>query len=442
MAENTYTKLGYFVVGSNGSPSISFNNIPQTYGDLMVHMSARTDRLYQGYDSLTFRFNNDNYSANYTSKNFYGISGGSIGVESSTGNPQLAFCSSNSADQYTYDSIRMSIPNYTSSFKKLIVTENSVPGGANGYAVIQSFSCNVWSQTVPVTSLTLLPGIGSKFIANSMFTLYGVKNAVKATGGAITISGGYVYHTFTTSAAFTPLKTLSVDVLAIGGGGGSYPSTPYQAHGGGGAGGVNYTTSKTVTAALYPVIVGAGAAGSDGVSSSFANIVAYGGGMGFQGWPSSGLTIGSAGGAGTQPPSTGGTTTSGQGNSGGNSGAASGAGGGGGGAGAVGGNAVAPYAGGVGGAGTNTYSAWATATNTGASGYYAGGGGGASNSGTPGAGGAGGGGAGSTGNPSGVGTNGTNGTGGGGGGNNSYGNVYGTSSSQGGSGIVIIRYAV
>jgi hypothetical protein len=186
--------------------------------------------------------------------------------------------------------------------------------------------------------------------------------------------------------------------------------------GGGGGGGVNINT-----------------AGSNGGNSIFSSLTAIGGGGGGGDAGSlNGQNGGSGGGSGAEGNTIGtaGTGTTGQGNNGGTASITGGGfgGGGGGGAGAIGGNGT----GSTGGQGGNglPYSI------SGSSVYYAGGGGGGvfNANGTPGTGGLGGGGNGAG---SGSGQNGTVNTGGGGG-------AGGTKAdgvlSNGGSGIVIVRY--
>jgi len=107
--------------------------------------------------------------------------------------------------------------------------------------------------------------------------------AVVATGGTITYSGGYTYHTFTSDDTFTLTAptSLEVEVLVVGGGGGGGHG---YIGGGGGAGGV-VVTVLTVSGSSS-VVVGAGGAGgssgngTDGSSSSFFGVTAVGGGGG------------------------------------------------------------------------------------------------------------------------------------------------------------------
>ena len=325
-------------------------------------------------------------------------------------------------------------------------------------------SCvGTWRNTTAVTSLSIVSDGGS-FASGTTFNLYGIdaqaSAQAKATGGQTIIrDSSYWYHVFTSSGTFTPTQALTADCLVIAGGGGS----GVNFSGGGGAGGLVYTAAQTFGSnTAYTVTVGAGGplkSVSDGLSSdmsgSNSNITGGslsltaavgGGGGGLRSGTGQGGTsaIGAGGGSagGTAYDGSGtsfATGTSGQGNNGGQSLGTSGAYGvgGGGGAGAAGGNGD-NSTGGVGGAGSSAYSSWGSATltgqNSGGTYYYAGGGAGAGSGTTP-AGGLGGGGAAAD---AGSANNGTANTGGGGGGvARSTG-----SGANGGSGIVIIRYAV
>ena len=263
------------------------------------------------------------------------------------------------------------------------------------------------------------------------------------TGGTISSYGSTRVHTFTSSANFVVPSTFStsIDTLLVGGGGagGNWHA------GGGGAGGM-FTHTHTPSAGTYSIVVGAGGAGgttsvgSQGDSSVAFSQTAIGGGRGGNYATTHAGSGGSgAGGNGSTSGSfsNGASGTSGQGNNGGNGGTDH-QGGGGGGKGATGGNGNGNTSAGNGGiGGTNNY-------QTGSNQYYAGGGGGGNwNTGTIAQGGNGGGGNGSYSSNSGAPTAGTVNTGGGGGGSGSQANVSSyASQTTGGSGIVIIKYAI
>lgn len=237
-----------------------------------------------------------------------------------------------------------------------------------------------------------------------------------ASGGVVVTSGGYKYHTFTSSGTFTVTDPGLVDVLLVAGGGGG-------SRGGGGAGAVLLFENYYVFSGSNTATVGTGGStGNPGGVSKFEELIAPGGGSGgaYEFIGNSGPCGGGSGagdgsvGAGQVLPGFGFRGGSGEANE-----PGTGRSGGGGGMGAVGANGSS---GGNGGAGTDEYSTWATATSTGDSGYFSGGGGGSSGSGGIGGGGN-------------AGSNGDANTGGGGGGSTSSGG-------NGGSGLVIVRYEV
>jgi hypothetical protein len=260
------------------------------------------------------------------------------------------------------------------------------------------------------------------------------------TGGTITTSGGYRYHTFTSSSNLVVPTGFSAtaEYLLVAGGGGS--ST-----GGGGAGGAIDST-VSLSAQTYPITIGAGgsgagagANGSQGSSSTAFGNTAVGGGYGGRhGGGTPGGSGGSGGGGGTDNDAvTRASGTAGQGNSGGKAiRSGYGGAGGGGGKGAAGDDASNESsdkgAGGNGGVGIN----WKSLGT-----YYAGGGGGGGNTNSSpvtygGLGGLGGGGNGTR-VDNGFGAAGTVNTGGGAGGGDPEGG-----GAAGGSGIAIIRYQI
>ena len=292
------------------------------------------------------------------------------------------------------------------------------------------------------TSGSTVSGVSSNAMATYNGTQWDqMSNKFSATGGTETTysSGGVTYkvHTFTSSGTFTAGASGTVDVLVVAGGGGG--GCFYA--GGGGAGGVLPVASKAVTPQAYSIVVGAGGAtktaqgiGNAGSDSTGLGETAVGGGGGGN-RANNGAAGGSGGGGGDGYPSwnkVGGAGTAGQGYAGGKTDFANYCGGGGGGGSEV-GDDSGPYGdGGDGGDGL-------ASSISGSSVTYAGGGGGCTwgtAPGSPGAGGAGGGGGGGKSD----GTAGTANTGGGGGGGGDSGVTY--SGGAGGSGIVIIRYAV
>jgi hypothetical protein len=461
MATNTYVALNTQTLVSNGT--VTFSSISQTYTDLvLVVNNAQSTASTPG---VSIRFNSDtgsNYSATYLegtgsaasssrlSNQSYIVSGNAIGL--STSNPALVI---------------FQIQNYsnTTTYKSALIRYAQTNGAAPGV----SASVGLWRNTAAITDINI-NAQGGNLTTGTVVSLYGIRAegtspAPKATGGAIYSDSTYYYHVFGSTGTFTPLQSLTADYVVVAGGGGGGGTTG----GGGGAGGFYSTTSASLTATGYTVTIGAGgaggtnngssgSAGTQGTNTSFNSITRTGGGGGSTSpnSPTYPATTGGSGGGGSrsgssQPGAAGnaGSYSPVEGYAGGDNyrlGGVYGTGGGGG-------------AGGVGQAGTSTYdgaggigatSALITsivnASGVGqlvsSTGYIAGGGGGASGdsaSTTPtgASGGNGGGGKGGSGTTYAV--SGQAGTGSGGGGSAYFGGYL--SGANGGSGVVVIRYA-
>jgi hypothetical protein len=415
-------------------------------------------------DNVEISFNG--VTANYSYKKLYGSGSAAASEANAGGRTRDVFLSTGgSQTANTFANCEVYIPNYTSSNYKSYSSDTVQEN--NGTTAYSAMIAGLWSQTNAITSVSFASAGGYNFVQYSEFCLYGLAAvgttpviAPYASGGdIIQTDGTYWYHAFLSSGSFTPAKALSCDVLVVAGGGGGGGGLG----GGGGAGGLLGFTSQIFTANTAQVVtIGSGGtagsgtypsstSGTNGTNSSFGSLTAAIGGGGGTSSASTGGNGGSGGGGtvGYSP----GTGTSGQGNAGGTgySGGSYG-GGGGGGAGAAGtnGSSSAGGAGGVGatynttvGGSAGPYAfidAMGAATSTGqlVGGHYyyaGGGGGGVYSSGPAGTGGNGGGGNGTlTGTP----TAGTPNTGGGGG---ASGNNSGTGA-LGGSGIVIVRYAI
>jgi hypothetical protein len=338
------------------------------------------------------------------------------------------------------------------SFKKIDSSSNIVKVTGNGVETIDGGEFEMDAQyehlTVISNGMNWLK-MGGDAISSPII----IVTSLIATGGIITdyTDGGINYrsHTFLSGGTFTVTQlgtyVTTVDVLVVGdGGGGGSGGGGSVGGGGGGAGGFRTSTSYGVAESGYTVTVGSGGAGksngagrgSAGSGSTFDTITAAGGGGGGDGSGSESKGGSGGSGGGNAYKNTGGggagdapDTTPDQGSNGGNGSVdtVNYGGGGGGGAGAAGSDGSLGN-GGEGGSGT------ASNYKTGSNIIYAGGGGGGGGTTSGGPGGAGGGGTGATASGS-ASTAGAANTGGGGGGGNDS-----RTASDGGSGIVIIKY--
>jgi hypothetical protein len=469
MATANYVLLRRITLTESAS-SILFDSIPQGgYTDLKIVISANCTGSGSSADDIRIRFNG-NTSSVYS---MIAINSSGSGVSAASESAQTSsWCGNVGGSGSIFNNAEIYIPNYLSTTSsKSTSVDNVVEANAN--AAPMRVIAQLWNPgtQAAISSVTLYPSTYS-WSAGSSFALYGIANetaipisAPKADGGdIIKTDGTYWYHVFTGSGTFKPQLNLTCDYLVVAGGG----SGGAHNSGGGGGGGVRSTITATggggtienalsLTAQNYVVTIGAGGAGVvdtrgiNGSNTVFATVTSIGGGGG--GSQSTG-TVGSGGSGGGGPISqAGGTGTSNQGYNGGTGVGGSNSGGGGGGAGAA-GSAASSTNGGAGGNGVQVN----TTGLFGANYYWAGGGGGSSYSATAGSGGLGGAGGGhsSSGSPGSAGGSGLtagaagsgsfNGDGGAAGTNTGSGggaaNRQSGTSGSGGSGIVIIRYAV
>ena len=302
-------------VGSGGAASIEFTGIPQTYTDLVLKVSHRTDRAVT-LDGFYLSANGQSFSSTGATRYLLG-DGSSVSSGTTSVELQVGASTGTSATSNTFANSEIYISNYTNTtLNKSISFDNVTENNAtSSWCFLGAGLYNI--NTNAITSLKLQSGTGSvNLVQYSTAYLYGVTNvttSAKATGGTITSDGAYFYHTFTSSGTFTPTQSLTADTLVVAGGGGG----GYQANGGGGgAGGLLYG-SLSLTATAYTVTIGAGGttpypgggAGGDGSNSSFTgSYVSYGGGGGGGNGALNGRNGGSGGG-GAGSSTSGGTAT-------------------------------------------------------------------------------------------------------------------------------------
>lgn len=167
---NTYTLIQSVTVGSGGAASIEFGSIPQTYTDLLIVHSIRTNRANTG-DWLLVSFNGS--TASFTERDLYGT-GSATGSSSAT--PRyIAEIVGGSATASVFGNGVVYIPNYTSSSYKSYSAD--AVGENNATASLQVLIAGLWSNTAAITSITITSGSASTLAQYSSVSLYGIKNS-------------------------------------------------------------------------------------------------------------------------------------------------------------------------------------------------------------------------------------------------------------------------
>lgn len=197
---NTYKALSTVTVGAGGTSAITFSNIPQTYTDLVIHISGRDSRaLY--VDDYGIQLNGSTSTFSY--RTFIGDGSGTSSASSSFS--VTGVWNGGNATSSTFGNAMIYIPNYTSNKVKSI--SGSSVNETNSTTAQQWLSTTVWNTAAPITSITIVGNDTPTTIQpNSTATLYGVFNA--------DVSGVPSAPTIGTATAVSPTSA-TVDFTSV-----------------------------------------------------------------------------------------------------------------------------------------------------------------------------------------------------------------------------------
>lgn len=157
---------------SSSASSVTFSSIPETYTDLRLIVSARSDWSTSARDIIRVRFNGGS-DTNNTTRYIWGD-----GATITSGTYAYTFggyCPAATSTIETFGSSEIYIAGYagTTYAKPISVSaadENNTTTGANIEGGAR------WNSTSAITSITLVLSVGS-FVAGSSFYLYGITRA-------------------------------------------------------------------------------------------------------------------------------------------------------------------------------------------------------------------------------------------------------------------------
>ena len=166
--------LTYQLIASNtltsSAASVTFSSIPGTYTDLVLKVSARTDRPSLNIDGINIGLNNSSTSFSH---NYLRGDGATASSGSGSTNSVTRTLDGSTSTANTFGTLEVYIPSYTASQNKPfsffgVSEENATTAYINAYAFL-------WRDTSAVTSLVLTPSTGPNFVSGSTFWLYGIK---------------------------------------------------------------------------------------------------------------------------------------------------------------------------------------------------------------------------------------------------------------------------
>ena len=167
---NTYVKIASVTVTGATAASMEFTSIPATYDDLLILVSARSNRA-TGEDGLGLRLNS--ITNGYT---YINLTGNGSSVATANTNFEQVWAgripAANTTTGQVYSSNYVYIPNYAgSTAKSYMVDSVTEDNNSVAYSVIQAITN---STTAAITSITLT-SINASVVQHSTAVLYGIK---------------------------------------------------------------------------------------------------------------------------------------------------------------------------------------------------------------------------------------------------------------------------
>jgi hypothetical protein len=159
-------------VGAGGATSISFNNIPQTYTDLLMVQSMRSTLAGANWDDVFCQINGAT-SAIHSTTVVYGINTG-ITAARGTGGTTLwnGWASGAASTANTFSINQIYIANYSSTGFKQAILDSASEG--NSTTQVLGIGAVVHNSNAPITSMRFTSANAATFVQYSSITLYGI----------------------------------------------------------------------------------------------------------------------------------------------------------------------------------------------------------------------------------------------------------------------------
>lgn len=159
--------------------SLTFSSIPQSFTDLYLVFSARSDRTGVGTDDTVVRLNGS--SSNQSTRILWGT--GSSAASLTDTQPLIGEYPTATNTASTFGSYQLYVPNYTGSTAKSFSADGV--GENNGTTSYQSIAAGLYNSTSAVTSIEIRTGSGSNLSQYTSATLFGI---LKGSDGVTTVS--------------------------------------------------------------------------------------------------------------------------------------------------------------------------------------------------------------------------------------------------------------
>lgn len=161
-------------VGAGGVSTVVFNNIPQTYTDLYIIASIRSN-TGSPVEPLTVQLTDGSSTYSTTS---LGISGTTPGSQKTSNNAYMSYNGyiaqgGNTASASTFSSTSLYIPSYTSTTNKAVIIDTAPEDTTSAWQ--GGLGAGLYRTTSGITRVLFAPYTGTLIMQHSSFSLYGIK---------------------------------------------------------------------------------------------------------------------------------------------------------------------------------------------------------------------------------------------------------------------------
>ena len=171
----TYEAIATVTVGSGGSSSIEFSSIPQTYTDIQLLMSLRTN-IASPQDQVNMRVNFDLTAGIYAYRRLVGEGASPSTTSGSANNLEMNWAPAANQTANVFGQHSIYFADYASSSKYKSMVIQIVNEGNSSQVFGQVLQAGLYSSNTAITSIQIYC-FGSIFVQYSTATLYGIKNS-------------------------------------------------------------------------------------------------------------------------------------------------------------------------------------------------------------------------------------------------------------------------
>lgn len=171
----TYKLISSVTVGAGGAATIDFTSIPQTYTDLLIKLSSRTN------DSVNFSENLDYRMAGITSSVYSSLTVNAVGtatgygVETNQAEARRQSMQANNSTASTFGNIEMYFPSYTTAYNKSTFVDYGTENNATSTVI--GIAGSYMANTSAINTISLYSRAGNSFLQYTTAYLYGISNA-------------------------------------------------------------------------------------------------------------------------------------------------------------------------------------------------------------------------------------------------------------------------